>query len=89
MILAEKAALCKMVAELAHRFGSVAVAEGVETPADLAAVRKAGCDVAQGFLFSRAVQKDALLTRLVAHGVDGGFGLPEAASRGSDWRATG
>ena len=69
----ENAALCKTIVELAHRFGSVAVAEGVETAADLTTIRGVGCDVAQGFLFARAMPKDSLLARLVANGTGGGL----------------
>lgn len=75
----ENAALCKMVAELAHRFGSQAVAEGVETESDLATIRKMGCDVAQGFLFAGAMPKDAFLARLGANGSGGTFS-PAVAS---------
>jgi EAL domain-containing protein (putative c-di-GMP-specific phosphodiesterase class I) len=64
------AALCKMVVELAHRFGSLAVAEGIERRSDLAVIRSIGCDLAQGFLFAHAMPKEFLLSRLKAHGVD-------------------
>jgi EAL domain-containing protein (putative c-di-GMP-specific phosphodiesterase class I) len=41
---------------LAHSLDLLVVAEGVETPEQLAAVRELGCDVVQGWLFSRAVE---------------------------------
>jgi diguanylate cyclase (GGDEF)-like protein len=41
------------VAELGHRIGAVVVAEGVETPIQLAAAHAAGCDAVQGFLCGR------------------------------------
>jgi EAL domain-containing protein (putative c-di-GMP-specific phosphodiesterase class I)/ActR/RegA family two-component response regulator len=47
------AAICEMSVGLAHRFGKRAVAEGVESPADLAALLRMGCDIGQGFLFGR------------------------------------
>lgn len=46
-------ALVTKVVELAHALGMAVVAEGVETPSQLAAVRAAGCDYAQGYLISR------------------------------------
>jgi EAL domain-containing protein (putative c-di-GMP-specific phosphodiesterase class I) len=42
-------------------------AEGIETAEQLAAVRMAGCDHAQGFLFSRPVPSEDLREQL-AHG---------------------
>ena len=83
------AALCKTVADLAHRFGSLAVAEGVETTSDLATIRHVGCDVAQGFLFAHAMPKEFLLARLMADGSDGGFGSPIAAIAGERQMAAG
>jgi PAS domain S-box-containing protein/diguanylate cyclase (GGDEF)-like protein len=49
---------------LAHSIGIHAVAEGVETPDQLAILREMGCDFAQGFLISRPVELDALTTWL-------------------------
>ena len=39
--------------EMGHRLGMTIVAEGVETVAELDAVRESGCDEVQGFYFSR------------------------------------
>ena len=65
---ATKAELCKLVVELAHRFSSLAVAEGIETSSDLATIQSIGCDLAQGYLFARPMPKDVLLARLKAGG---------------------
>ncbi|GAA4961823.1 hypothetical protein GCM10023225_01800 [Kineococcus glutinatus] len=46
--------------QLAHAVGVRAVAEGVETQAQRDALRDMGCDVGQGYLFSRPVDADAL-----------------------------
>jgi len=43
------------VVNLAHALGLEVVAEGVETPRQLEALRELGCDLAQGYLFSRPV----------------------------------
>jgi EAL domain-containing protein (putative c-di-GMP-specific phosphodiesterase class I) len=48
---------------LAHSLGLTAVAEGVETADQVAALRTLGCDVGQGFFFSDplpATEIDAL-----------------------------
>ncbi|MFC6298137.1 EAL domain-containing protein [Pseudomonas sp. CCM 7893] len=43
---------------LGRKLGLTVVAEGVETPAQLEALREAGCNQAQGFLVSRALPVD-------------------------------
>ncbi len=45
---------------LAHGVGATAVAEGVETAEQQRIVTDLGCDVAQGFLFARPMEADAL-----------------------------
>jgi diguanylate cyclase (GGDEF)-like protein len=47
--------LTQSVIELGHNLGLSVVAEGVEDAAVCQALRAAGCDVAQGFLYSRPV----------------------------------
>ena len=47
------AALVSSTIELAHRLGLQVIAEGVETPAHLARLRAAGCDIGQGHLLGR------------------------------------
>jgi EAL domain-containing protein (putative c-di-GMP-specific phosphodiesterase class I) len=46
------AAICQTAIDLAHRFGSAAVAEGVEAAADLQALLVMGCDFGQGALIA-------------------------------------
>ena len=48
------------VIEVAHAAGIRVVAEGVETVADLALVRRLGCDRAQGFLLGSPMTRDEL-----------------------------
>ena len=50
---AKDAAITANVVSLAHALGLVAVAEGIESQGQLAAMRKLGCDHAQGYLFAR------------------------------------
>jgi len=49
------AKLVQAIVGLARNLGVGVVAEGVETPGQLAALRTLGCDHAQGFLFSEAL----------------------------------
>lgn len=53
--------------EIGHELGMKVVAEGVETPEQLAILRSYGCDVGQGYLFSRALPVKDLLNWLEAH----------------------
>jgi EAL domain-containing protein (putative c-di-GMP-specific phosphodiesterase class I) len=50
--------------DLAHALEMEVTAEGVETPAALALLSVMGCDLVQGYLISRPVPFDALLTYL-------------------------
>jgi diguanylate cyclase (GGDEF)-like protein len=51
--------------DLAASVGLTTVAEGVETPAQLAALRTTGCEYVQGYLFSRPVDR-VMADRLAA-----------------------
>jgi diguanylate cyclase (GGDEF)-like protein len=62
---AEEAALAKAVLKIAESIGLRCVAEGVEREAQARELRAAGCEFAQGFLFSKPIEVprvDALLT---------------------------
>ena len=52
---------------LAHSLNKTVVAEGVETPGQLAQVQAMGCDYVQGFYFSRPVPEDEAWTMVLAH----------------------
>ena len=54
----EATAICTAVVSLAHALGMGAVAEGVETQEQLAALRTLGCELAQGFLFGKPAPAD-------------------------------
>jgi EAL domain-containing protein (putative c-di-GMP-specific phosphodiesterase class I) len=49
------AAMVRAILQMANAFGMKTVAEGVETPEQLAFLREHGCNYAQGFLFSEPV----------------------------------
>lgn len=55
-------ALVRSIIELARSMQLPVVAEGVETIETLAALRKMGCDIAQGHIFSPAVNETTFLT---------------------------
>lgn len=57
-------ALCSAIVMMAHTMGFKVIAEGVETDAQRRHLLQAGCDYAQGYLFSRPISAedfDALL----------------------------
>ena len=56
----DDAAIVRAVVQMAHGLGLRVVAEGVETRDQLEFLRDAGCDEAQGFLFSRPVDAPQL-----------------------------
>lgn len=61
------AAICQTAIDLAHRFGSVAVAEGIDTIADLQALTVMGCDLGQGVLVVAPLPKNQFLDALHQH----------------------
>ena len=58
------APLCKTVIDLAHNFGSVAVAIGVEKASDAVALVSMGCDYGQGFLFGQPMPEERFVSLL-------------------------
>jgi EAL domain-containing protein (putative c-di-GMP-specific phosphodiesterase class I) len=52
--------LTQTIIDLAHRFGSASVAEGVENGSDLLALFQMGCDMAQGFHLAPPMSRDQL-----------------------------
>lgn len=57
-------AICQTAIDLAHRFGSVAVAEGIENVADLQALQVMRCDFGQGVLLSPPMPKERFISLL-------------------------
>jgi EAL domain-containing protein (putative c-di-GMP-specific phosphodiesterase class I)/CheY-like chemotaxis protein len=58
------APLCKTVIDLAHNFGSVAVAVGIEKASDAVALVSMGCDLGQGFLLGQPMPEERFISLL-------------------------
>jgi EAL domain-containing protein (putative c-di-GMP-specific phosphodiesterase class I)/CheY-like chemotaxis protein len=58
------APLCKTVIDLAHSFGSTAVAVGIEKASDAVALVSMGCDYGQGFLLGQPMPEERFLSLL-------------------------
>jgi EAL domain-containing protein (putative c-di-GMP-specific phosphodiesterase class I) len=58
------APLCKTVIDLAHNFGSVAVAIGIEKASDALALVSMGCDYGQGFLLGQPMPEERFTSLL-------------------------
>ena len=56
----EDTSIVEAIVTLAHALGLIAVAEGLETPAQLEALRMIGCDYAQGFLLGRPLPAELI-----------------------------
>jgi diguanylate cyclase (GGDEF)-like protein/PAS domain S-box-containing protein len=56
--------LCEAIIAMAHKLGIKVIAEGIETPQQLDALRAAGCDLGQGYLFSRPISGQELEKQL-------------------------
>ncbi|NEK86118.1 EAL domain-containing protein [Blastococcus saxobsidens] len=57
---AHDAVLVRTAVDLGHNLGLTVVAEGVEEPEHVAALRELGCDIAQGYHYARPMAADAL-----------------------------
>jgi EAL domain-containing protein (putative c-di-GMP-specific phosphodiesterase class I) len=71
------APLCKTIIDLAHNFGSAAVAIGIEKASDVRALTYMGCDMGQGFLLGQPMPEERFMSLLRQRAV--GQGRPAAA----------
>jgi EAL domain-containing protein (putative c-di-GMP-specific phosphodiesterase class I) len=74
------APLCKTVIDLAHNFGSMAVAVGVEKASDAVALISMGCDFGQGFLLGQPMPEERFLSLLRQRAGNDGRNGAEATS---------
>ncbi|MGE5471137.1 MAG: putative bifunctional diguanylate cyclase/phosphodiesterase [Bacteroidota bacterium] len=63
---ANDAAICSATVALGHNLGLELVAEGVETPAQRDFLAQLGCDVLQGYLYSKPLPADEIVAWLRA-----------------------
>ena len=63
----DDAAMVTAIISMARSLKLHTIAEGIETPEELAALKAQGCDEAQGFFFSRPVPADQFAHLLRAH----------------------
>jgi EAL domain-containing protein (putative c-di-GMP-specific phosphodiesterase class I) len=76
------AAICQTAIDLSHRFGSAAVAEGIESAADMQALMVMGCDFGQGILIAPPLPMErfaALLRQRLNKPAQPGTPAPQAA----------
>ena len=60
---AKRSSLARMILQMTSAMEITSVAEGIERPGQLAALRQFGCDVGQGFLLSRPLEVEVLHRR--------------------------
>ena len=70
------APLCKTVIDLAHNFGRMAVAMGIEKAADAVALVSMGCDYGQGFLLGQPMPEERFVSLLRQRAATQGRNLP-------------
>ena len=59
--------ICGATIGLAHSLGQKVVAEGIETDEQLSYLKRSGCDMGQGYLFSRPLPADQLIAFIRQH----------------------
>lgn len=62
--------IVRAIVTLAHNLGLNAIAEGVETAEQLAQLRELGCELAQGYWFSKPLDSSAVTEMLINLGKD-------------------
>ena len=76
------APLCKTVIDLAHNYGRVAVAMGIEKAPDAMALVSMGCDFGQGFLLGQPMPEERFVSLLRQRAATQGRDLPASAKAG-------
>jgi EAL domain-containing protein (putative c-di-GMP-specific phosphodiesterase class I)/CheY-like chemotaxis protein len=74
------APLCKTVIDLAHNFGSLAVAIGIEKASDVLALTSMGCDIGQGFLLGQPMPEERFVSLLRQRAAGQGRPMPAVAA---------
>lgn len=63
-----RAELVKAIISIAHSLGQFVVAEGVDTPEQAVYLREAGCQIAQGYLYSKPMPREVFQSLLSSFG---------------------
>ncbi|WP_417598944.1 EAL domain-containing protein [Oceanospirillum sp.] len=58
--------LAKNIINLCHELNKITVAEGIETQSQLDTLRELGCDLGQGYFFSRPLTTEAINERIIS-----------------------
>ena len=69
--------------EIGHELGMTVVVEGVETAAQLQFMKKSGCDIAQGYFFTRPLSPEVMVGWLKNYRATGRDGARGRAFRSS------
>jgi CheY-like chemotaxis protein/EAL domain-containing protein (putative c-di-GMP-specific phosphodiesterase class I) len=83
----ESTAIVAAVMAMAHAMDLSVVAEGVETSAQLDALRALGCDEAQGYYYARPQAADRIDVLLTKHRLDGDRARAPRAGGVAEWGA--
>ena len=75
--------IVRVIIMLAHHLGLEVVAEGVETQAQLDSLRQLGCERAQGYLFSKPVDHEAIQKLLITNRAAGAIPRTHSQAAGS------
>ena len=59
--------LAKNIINLCHELNKITVAEGIETQSQLDTLRELGCDLGQGYFFSRPLTTEAINERIISN----------------------
>ncbi len=79
----DSGAIVRSAVGLGHNLGLRVVAEGVQDHLAEAVLIEAGCDAAQGFLFSRPVTEEEMTTQLMTNPGSKGAAIESAAREGT------
>lgn len=82
-------AVVRAAIELAHQFGLIAVAEGVEDKIALVRLQQLGCEIVQGFYFSKALAAEAFFAWAAAWSADDGADIVTLVESGGRTRRAG
>ena len=63
----QSALMVRSIVDLAHALGMDVVAEGAETPGDVEALREAGCELCQGYVYARPMMASEAGRYLALH----------------------